>query len=119
MSVWRAFGLSVLEYRKGNFAEAKRWAEVAMSFKDGRDYINGALDPVYAMACIKLGDMANARKAMERSTKRIEKAFTPELPAAYEPFGKFQGFWWNWIIAKILYEEAVTEMNAADSAGSR
>ena len=119
MSVWRAFGLSILEYRKGNFAEAKRWAEVGMSFKDARDYINGALDPVYAMACCKLGDMSNAKTAMDRNRKRIEKAFTPELPAAYEPFGKFQGYWWDWIIAKILYEEAVKVTTAADSAGSR
>jgi serine/threonine protein kinase len=108
MSVWRAFGLSILEYRLGNFAQSRHWAKVAMSFKDSRDYINGALDPVHAMACYQLGDAETAKTILERSRKRVEKAFTPELPAAYEPFGQFKGFWWDWIIARILLREAET-----------
>jgi hypothetical protein len=106
MSIWRAFGLSILEYRQGKYARSKQWAEVAMSFKDSRNYINGALDPLYAMACHRLGDEKSAKIALERSRLRVEKAFSPELPAAYEPFGQYQGFWWDWIITRLLYREA-------------
>jgi len=114
MSVWRAFGLAILDYRQGKYARSRHWAEVAMSFKDSRNYINGALDPVYAMACHQLGDEESARIALERSKARVEKAFAPELPAAYEPFGQYQGFWWDWIITRILYREAEVLIHGAE-----
>lgn len=105
-ALWRAFGLALLEYRQGNFEKAKHWADFAFSFKETRDYINGALEPVHAMICFRLGDVDTARSDLERTRKRIEKAFAPELPAAYEPFGQYQGFWWDWIIARTLFREA-------------
>ena len=105
-ALWRAFGLSLLEYRQGNHERAKHWADFAMSFKDGRDYINSALESVHAMICYRLGDVETSRADLARTRKRIEKAFAPELPAAYEPFGRYQGFWWDWIIARTLFREA-------------
>lgn len=106
LALWRAFGLALLEYRQGNHERAKHWADFAMSFKDSRGYINGAIEPVHAMICLKLGDEDAARADLDRAKKRIEKAFAPELPAAYEPFGQYQGFWWDWIIARTLFREA-------------
>jgi hypothetical protein len=105
-ALWRAFGLALLEYRQGNYQRAKHWADFAMSFKDSRDYINGALEPVHAMIRFRLGDVETARADLARTRKRIDKAFAPELPAAYEPFGQYQGFWWDWIIARTLFREA-------------
>jgi eukaryotic-like serine/threonine-protein kinase len=105
-AIWRCFGLSLLEYRQGNYQQAKHWMDVAYSFKAARDYINGSLDPVHAMICFRLGDARNARFSLEKSRTRVARAFSPELPAAYEPFGQYQGFWWDWIIARILLREA-------------
>ncbi len=106
LAIWRAFGIALLEYRLGNHEEARKWTELGLSFEDRRDYISGALDPILAMACHHIGDKTTARAALDRCAARIDKAFAPELPAAYEPFGKFQGFWWDWIIARILFHEA-------------
>lgn len=105
-AIWRAFGLAILEYRQGNFAEAKRWSEVGMAFHPTRDYINSALDPIHAMASYHLGDIKSAKNTLERMRKRINKAFAPDLPAAYEPLGEYQGYWWDWIIGRILFREA-------------
>jgi tetratricopeptide (TPR) repeat protein len=112
-ALWRAFGLALLEYRQGNYERAKHWADFAMSFKDSRDYINGALEPVHAMIHFRLGDVGIARAELERTRKRIDKAFAPELPAAYEPFGQYQGFWWDWIIARTLFREAEVLISGA------
>lgn len=114
-ALWRAFGLALLEYRQGHFERARHWADFAMSFKDNRDYINGALEPVHAMIRFRLGDMETARADLERTRKRINKAFSPELPAAYEPFGQYQGFWWDWIIARILFDEADALIQGGES----
>lgn len=105
-AIWRAFGLALLEYRQGNDREAKHWAEVAMDFHPRRDYINLALEPVHAMASFKLGDHSGARNTLAQSKLRLAKAFAPDLPAAYEPLGKQQGFWWDWIIGRMLFLEA-------------
>jgi len=77
-----------------------------MAFKATRGYITGALEPVHAMACFRLGDIQTAKAAMAPMRERIDKAFSPDLPAAYEPFGQYQGYWWDWIIARILFHEA-------------
>jgi hypothetical protein len=105
-AVWRAFGLALLEYRQGNDRESKRWIEVAMDFQPKRDYINLALEPVHAMASFKLGDHSGARSTLAKTKLRLDKAFSPDLPAAYEPMGKQQGLWWDWIIGRLLFLEA-------------
>ncbi|RYD23897.1 MAG: serine/threonine protein kinase [Verrucomicrobiaceae bacterium] len=105
-AIWRAFGIALLEYRQGNYQKSRYWAEVGMGFKSGRDYISGALDMVRAMAAYKLGDVKTAKEDLRKGRARIEKAFAPDLPAAYEPLGQNQGFWWDWIILRILFREA-------------
>lgn len=116
-AIWRAFGLAILEYRQGNFAEAKRWAEVAKAFHPARDYINAALDPIYAMAVFRLGDTATARNTLDGMRKRIQKAFAPDLPAAYEPLGEYQGYWWDWIIGRMLFREAESLIGRYSAGG--
>jgi hypothetical protein len=105
-AIWRAFGLAMLEYRQGRPARARHWAEVGMGFRENRDYINAALEPVFAMACFRLGDVKSAKTTLARTRRRIDRAFSPDLPAAYEPLGQYQGYWWDWIIARILFREA-------------
>jgi eukaryotic-like serine/threonine-protein kinase len=117
LAQWRAFGLALLEYRQGNYQQAKRWSDFALSFKESRDYIRGALEPVHAMICFQLGDLEAAREDLGRCRKRIEKAFSPELPAAYEPFGQYQGFWWDWIIARTLFREAESVISVEGEGG--
>lgn len=115
-AIWRAFGLALLEYRQGRFQQARQWAEVGLRFPPARDYIYAALEPVHAMACFRLGDVKTAKASLESARKRVGKAFSPDLPAAYEPLGVHQGFWWDWIIARILFREAVAIVQ--DGTGS-
>ncbi|MES2924633.1 MAG: serine/threonine-protein kinase [Verrucomicrobiota bacterium] len=110
--VWRAFGLALLEYRQGNFERARNWAEVGIGLKSNRAHIDGAFEPIHAMACFRLGDVKTATADLARTRKRIDKAFSPELPAAYEPFGRSYGFWWDWVIVRILFREAETLIQA-------
>ncbi len=105
-AIWRAFGLALLEYRLGNFENSRVWAEQALAFRDSRKHISAVVYPVLAMARYRGGDVDAAKMDLKRARQRIEEAFTPELPAAYEPMGKYQGYWWDWIIARVLFKEA-------------
>ena len=105
-AMWRAFVIALHEYRQGDDQQAKHWIEVAMAFRPQRNYINIALEPVHAMASFKLGDHSGARNTLARTKLRIDKAFAPDLPAAYEPLGRYQGYWWDWIIGRMLFLEA-------------
>jgi serine/threonine protein kinase len=104
--IWRALGLALLEYRQGNFQKARRWTETAMDLNPNRNCVYIALEPVHAMARFKLGDHSGARSTLAKTKLRLAKAFSPDLPAAYEPMGKQQGLWWDWIIGRLLFEEA-------------
>lgn len=104
-AVWRAFGLALLEYRLGNYEKSLYWADRG-SAKHRLSHIIGSFEPVRAMANHRLGNVQAAESDLASCRIRIEKAFSPELPAAYEPFGKNQGFWWDWIIVRILFREA-------------
>lgn len=105
-ALWRAFALALLEYRQGDYPRALEWVKRARDFKSNRDFINCNLDTIHAMICIRLGDLESAGADLDRTRNIFKKAFAPELPAAYEPFGAYQGYWWDWIIARILFREA-------------
>jgi eukaryotic-like serine/threonine-protein kinase len=110
LAIWNLFGLALMEYRQGNYQKSLDRANQALTFNVRRDYILAAIEPVHAMAAYRLGNKTAAREDLERTRKRLANAFTPDLPAAYEPFGKYQGYWWDWIAARILFREAEAMM---------
>jgi hypothetical protein len=105
-AIWRAFALALLEYRQNDFERSKFWAENALAFNASRNFILAAIEPIHAMASFQLGEKDLALASLNTVRARVNTAFSPELAAAYEPLGKYQGFWWDWVIARILFREA-------------
>ncbi|MEO5914793.1 MAG: serine/threonine-protein kinase [Luteolibacter sp.] len=106
LAAWRAWALSLLEYRRGNFEKAVVWSTMALEYKDPNPYISAIIHPVLAMANLRAGHTDAARVELEKSRELIDFAFTPELAPAYEPLGRGHGFWWDWLLARILFREA-------------
>jgi hypothetical protein len=105
-AIWRAFVLALLEYRLGNFEQSRAWAERAVAFRAFRKHMAAAIYPILAMARYRLDEADAAKADLKHARERINEAFSPELPAAFEPLGRHQGFWWDWVIARILFREA-------------
>lgn len=105
-AIWRAWAMAMWDYRSGRFEEARKWIDKALQLPARQKSMPGVLYPVLAMAEYRLGNPEAAGEALEKARAAISQAFAPELPAAYQPLGKNTGFWWEWIVARILYREA-------------
>ncbi len=114
--IWKAWSIALLEYRRENFEESIAWCTVALDFKDPNPYIAAVIHPVLAMAQHRMGHTDCALAELKTSGKLIDTAFTPELSPSYEPLGHGQGYWWDWVLARILYREAQSQIQGhADS----
>jgi eukaryotic-like serine/threonine-protein kinase len=105
-AAWRAWSLSLLEYRTGDFEQAILWGEMALSYRAPKEALPASIHPVLAMAHHSLGHTDAARTELEKARELIHHAFTPNLAPAYEPAGSYQGYWWDWVQAEILFREA-------------
>lgn len=107
-AAWRAWAISLLEYRRGRFERAIYWGELALDFKISKKALAAAIHPVMAMAYHRLGNPGDFLAEMGKARELIGAAFNPDLPPAYEPLGEDQGYWWDWVQARILLNEAET-----------
>lgn len=117
-ATWRALALAMLAYRLGEPARAQSWLVRAESFGVDRDYVRATIEPMTALIAWQAGDRAAAHAALKQSEQRLARAFDPELPAAYEPFGRYHGFWWDWGIARILAREARRQVDGVHETES-
>ncbi|MEY3897642.1 MAG: hypothetical protein RLZZ214_3163, partial [Verrucomicrobiota bacterium] len=108
LGAWRAWALCLLEYRLGDFEKSVEWGRAALNFRDPMLGVSAVIHPVLAMALHAAGQPAEARAELEKAQELMQYAYTPELAPAYEPVGRGQGNWWDWVLAKILFREAET-----------
>ncbi|MEO7100181.1 MAG: serine/threonine-protein kinase [Luteolibacter sp.] len=106
LAAWRSWSLCLLEYRRGNFDRAVYWGDNALACREPSEAVSAAIHPVLAMANFRLGRLTTARSELEKSRELIQFAFTPDLAPTPEPLGSGRGFWWDWLLARILYREA-------------
>lgn len=106
LAAWRAWALHLLKFRLGDDAGAIFWAQKSAAFPCPNLSRDTMIDAVLAMAHHRRGEHAAANACLQAARTNIQRAFTPNLAAVREPMGKSQGFWWDWLIARILLREA-------------
>jgi serine/threonine protein kinase len=106
--VWRTWAMALYEYRRGDYEQALTWGGISAAFRDPNSCTSAIRHPVMAMAHYGAGHNEAARAELAKARELIQFAFTPELDPSYEPVGKGQGYWWDWVLARILYREAET-----------
>lgn len=112
-AAWRAWSLSLFEYRRGNYARSLYWADVSVNLKPNKAALSDVAHLMRAMAQFRYGNVDVARAELDLSRKSLDSVFKPELPPVYEPMGKNQGYWWDWVQARILLREAVRLIESA------
>lgn len=107
-AAWRAWSLSLLEYRRGDYAKSLYWVDVAVGLKPTKAALVNVIHLMRAMAQFRYGNVDVSRAELDLARKSLDVVFKPELPPVYEPAGKNQGFWWDWVQARILLHEVET-----------
>ena len=106
MAAWRAWAMHLLKFRQGNYAESIKWAERIDDFENADLSRDGLVHAVLAMNFHNLGQQNQAREHLTKVIEIEAQAFNSKLAPDVGPMGKVKGFWWDWLIVRILRREA-------------
>jgi hypothetical protein len=103
LAVWRCVSLALMSYRQADMAAAKEWCQKSLTSK--YDKVPGrivASHIIKAMACHQLGEADEARSELAQGQKQIDDYFA----AGLKPGNDKEGFWYDWLNARVLLREA-------------
>jgi hypothetical protein len=104
LAAWRAFSLALMGYRQGNYADAESWCAKSIAFSNANPCRTVNLQIVLAMTHYRLGQKDLAHSELAQARGKIENQFTHGL----EVGAGGEGFWFDWVFARVLLHEAVT-----------
>lgn len=104
MRAWGAMSLGLVEYRKGNWAEAVDWSERCRNSDDEHPVRTSITHFIEAMALQKMGRVDDAWDHLRLGREPVRATFSKPL----ETGSMEEGFWYDWIYARILLREAET-----------
>jgi tetratricopeptide (TPR) repeat protein len=92
---WRCVSLALWCYRQGDWAAAVRWCRRCLVYGNGDPARAATANAILAMSCFQLGQAQEGNNALSLSR---------DLAASMDA----QGQWFDWALARILMNEAVT-----------
>ncbi len=106
MAAWRSMSISLWEYRRGNYPKAVQWARRCLDYRETNVPRAATAHLVLALAEWRLGHGREARGDLEAARAPIEARFRGRL----ELGTPVQGFWFDWLFARILLREAAGQI---------
>jgi hypothetical protein len=101
---WHAISMALFEYRGGRNEEAVRWAQRCLEYRVNNTACDATSRAILAMAYSQLGQIGDARAELDQSRQRINARLGNGLEAG----SGAQGYWFDWVLARILMREALT-----------
>jgi tetratricopeptide (TPR) repeat protein len=102
LAAWRSVSLALLEYRRGNHAQSVAWCRRCLAYPEFNAPRSATAQVILAMALRQLRQRDEARTQLALAREAIENKFKTGL----ERGTGVQGFWFDWVFAKILLREA-------------
>jgi eukaryotic-like serine/threonine-protein kinase len=113
MASWRCMSLSLMAYRQGYTPTAKLWCQKCLAYSDSDPCRIATIHVIQAMSCYKLGEVETARWELTQGRDMITAEFAKELD---EGNGE-DGFWYDWLFARILLREAEALIEKTPAVG--
>jgi len=101
-AAWRSVSLALWEYRRGNHAKAVEWSRRCLGYPEYNAPRSATARIILAMSRHQLGQTDEARSGLAQGRETIERKFQSGL----ERGTGVQGFWFDWVFARILLREA-------------
>ena len=98
---------ALLEYRLGNYAKSEEWCRQCLSYPEYNAPRTAAARVILALDSQHQGQPENARAELALANDSINREFADGL----NPGTSSQGFWFDWVIARLLGEEAVSQIH--------
>ena len=110
---WRCVSLALMDYRRGDFGRAATWCRRCLGCGQYNPARIATARVLLAMSLHQQGQAASARSEMTRGRDLIEARFKAGITLGSTP----EGFWHDWVFARILLREGATLMG--DEAAAR
>ncbi|MEY4387401.1 MAG: hypothetical protein RLY20_2684 [Verrucomicrobiota bacterium] len=102
VAAWRAMALALYEYRRGNYRQAMNWTERSTDYDRSVASRNASVRLISVMANHRLGTSNPASPDLDLARSSVETTFSLGLSTPR----KWDGYWFDWVIARILLREA-------------
>jgi serine/threonine protein kinase len=106
-SAWGSVSLALMEYRRGNFSESLFWCRHSMSYPSGNLPRTATVHAIKSMVAQRLGNKQDAAGELALGREIIDANYDETL----KPGTADRGFWFDWIFARLLLEEAASQIN--------
>ncbi len=113
MTPWRCVSLALMEYRRGHSSEAIDWGKRCLAYGNGSLARIATIRAILAMSYYQLGQRDEARSELAQSRQLIEDKFKAGLDE-----GDGNGYWFDWLLGKILLKEASALIGPAPAVKS-
>ena len=98
---WDSLSLGLLEYRRGNYGKATNWCLRCLAYPLSIPHRNATAQVILAMCYWQTNEKSKALLAWGAGLQLIQDRFRRGLV----PGNNAEGFWFDWIIARILSRE--------------
>jgi tetratricopeptide (TPR) repeat protein len=102
MEAWRCVSLALMAYRQDYTPTAKAWSQKCLSYSENNPSRIATAHIIQAMSCYKLNESDEAVSELEWGRKMVNDEFAKGIQ---EGNGS-EGFWFDWLFARILLREA-------------
>ncbi len=99
---WQCISLALMDYRQGNYQEASTWCHRCLAYPEFNAPRAATAHVILAMASWKMHDFSVADSEYRLGRSAIEAKFT----AGMDRGGAINGFWFDWLFARVLMQEA-------------
>jgi tetratricopeptide (TPR) repeat protein len=101
-AAWGCVSLSLIEYRRGNYAKAAEWCHRCLTYSQDNEPRTATAQIILAMSDFQLGQRDQAASELAQGRTMVEGRFENGL----ERGDGEQGFWFDWVFARIILNEA-------------
>jgi serine/threonine protein kinase len=110
-SAWRSVSLALIEYRRGNFSKSIDWARRCLQYPEHNAPRTATAHIILAMSSQQMHLKEVARSELEQGRALVDAKFKGGLDRGTG----IQGFWFDWVFARVLLREASAQIEAAGS----
>lgn len=103
LAAWRSVSLALMEYRRGDYTRAAAWCRRCLDYPEYNAPRAATARVILAMSCQHLGQTGEARSELTQARSMIEDKFKKN---GLDRGTGVQGFWFDWLFARILLGEA-------------
>lgn len=107
---WAAIPAALWRYRLGDYAKAEEWCRHGLNPGDRTSSQYATLRLILGMSCFQTGQTNEARTQLEPARATIDNQFQAGVVG-----DTYNGFWYDWVFARILLREAMTTIGTPNA----